>query len=69
MLGLRMSHGNGSGRALLLSVSLLAGCNQANRTAESSSELHAGESAAVPDDTGGSAKGDLGPQQGNPITA
>jgi nitrite reductase (NO-forming) len=69
MLGLRMPHPNGSSRALLLSAALVAACNQPGRTPEAPPEPRAGVPAAVPADTGGSAKGDLGPPQGAPITA
>jgi nitrite reductase (NO-forming) len=69
MLGLRRCQPNGPGRSFLLSVLLVAACNQTSRPASPSPEPDAGVPAAVPTDTGGSAKGDLGPPQGEPITA
>jgi nitrite reductase (NO-forming) len=69
MLTLRLSHPSRAGRELLVSVALLAACNQPGRVPEGPPEPRAGAPAAVPADTGGSAKGDLGAPQGAAIAA
>ena len=68
MLGSRVYQPNGS-RALLLSVLLAAACNRSSQPPTPAREPAAAPAVAVPSDTGGSAKGDLGPPQGEPVTA